>query len=279
MKYGKILLATGLLFSMNTHAALYDRGNGLVYDDVLNITWNKDTNLLKTLASASGNAANFVQQIIAASNGKIYDGNNGGDRALDSNDFSIAPNGASMTWWGAHGFVDYLNSSQYQGYSDWRLPSISPINGTTFNRSFSYSGSTDVGQNITSSASELAYMWHVNLHLPDRYLPNGGLNPAWSNSTGFFLNFADAANANADDSFIFGGNQTLWAELKPNTNAQPSTFWLHLGSQSIGDSERYPGVGAWIVRTGDVATVPVPGAVWLFGSAILGFAGLNRRIR
>ena len=34
---------------------------------------------------------------------------------------------------------------------------------------------------------------------------------------------------------------------------------------------------AWAVRPGDVAAVPVPGAFWLFGSAIVGLMGLKRR--
>ncbi|MBS4050890.1 MAG: hypothetical protein KGZ69_06770 [Methylomonas sp.] len=279
MKHGKILLAVGTLFSLNSQAALYDRGNGLVYDDVLNATWSKDTNLLKTLANASGNSINYLQQIITASNGKVYDGYNGGDHTLTLNDFGVHPNGnvVSMTWWGAHGFIDYLNSTNYQGYNNWRLPSLSPINGTNFNTNSSYNGATDAGYNITSPTSELSYMWHINLHLPDSYLPNGQLNPAWTNTTGYFLNFADAANANASDSFTFGGNQKFWTELVPNPNAKPSMFYIFYGAQTINESESSPGVGAWIVRSGDVAPVPVPGAIWLFSSGLLGVLGLKRR--
>ncbi|MEI6336129.1 MAG: DUF1566 domain-containing protein [Methylococcaceae bacterium] len=34
---------------------------------------------------------------------------------------------------------------------------------------------------------------------------------------------------------------------------------------------------AWAVRPGDVAAVPVPGAFWLFSSALVGLMGLKRR--
>ncbi len=34
---------------------------------------------------------------------------------------------------------------------------------------------------------------------------------------------------------------------------------------------------AWAVHSGDVAAVPVPGAFWLFGSAMVGLMGLKRR--
>ena len=34
--------------SSSSHAALYDRGNGLIYDDVLDITWMQDANYAQT---------------------------------------------------------------------------------------------------------------------------------------------------------------------------------------------------------------------------------------
>ena len=37
-----------LLLSFNATAALYDRGNGLIYDDVLDITWLQDANYAQT---------------------------------------------------------------------------------------------------------------------------------------------------------------------------------------------------------------------------------------
>ena len=37
-----------LLLSFNANAALYDRGNGLIYDDVLDITWLQDANYAQT---------------------------------------------------------------------------------------------------------------------------------------------------------------------------------------------------------------------------------------
>jgi len=34
---------------------------------------------------------------------------------------------------------------------------------------------------------------------------------------------------------------------------------------------------AWAVRSGDVSAVPVPAAMWLFGSGLLGLIGVARR--
>ena len=34
---------------------------------------------------------------------------------------------------------------------------------------------------------------------------------------------------------------------------------------------------AWAVRPGDISAVPIPGAVWLFGSGLLGLLGFKKR--
>lgn len=84
MKRGKILLAACLLISLNAEAALYDRGNGLVYDSDQNITWIKDANLFQTLGKASNDFGGFVQQVIDASNGQIaYSLNDSGYHSLN----------------------------------------------------------------------------------------------------------------------------------------------------------------------------------------------------
>lgn len=48
---GKSRLAVGLALGLNlmtAQAALFDRGGGLIYDDVLNVTWLQDANYAKT---------------------------------------------------------------------------------------------------------------------------------------------------------------------------------------------------------------------------------------
>lgn len=56
----KILIAvmamvTMFWFTSPTHATLWDRGGGLIYDDVLNITWLQDTNYAYTSANYTTN--------------------------------------------------------------------------------------------------------------------------------------------------------------------------------------------------------------------------------
>ncbi len=80
----KLAFAGALAFAMATaHASLIDRGGGLIYDDVLKITWLSDANYAATQFSGHGNA----------------DG--------------------QMTWTAAKAWAAGLS---YGGYDDWRLP-------------------------------------------------------------------------------------------------------------------------------------------------------------
>jgi hypothetical protein len=51
----KPILALGLMVSLLlagiAQATLFDRGNGLIYDNVLNITWTQNANLCVTLGN------------------------------------------------------------------------------------------------------------------------------------------------------------------------------------------------------------------------------------
>jgi hypothetical protein len=54
------------------------------------------------------------------------------------------------------------------------------------------------------------------------------------------------------------------------------TFFFFSGVQvSIDHFSIY----GWAVRSGDVSAVPVPAAIWLFGSGLLGLIGISRRQR
>ncbi|MFH1869378.1 MAG: PEP-CTERM sorting domain-containing protein [Pseudomonadota bacterium] len=129
-----------ILASGGTQAALHDRGGGLLYDDVLNVTWLQDANYAKT----SG-----------------YDA----DGRMNWN--------AANTW--AADLV-YHDSVRNVDYGDWRLAASTPV-GATWNFNMSNSGSTDSGQNITSPHSELSYMYYVDLGLKSYYSPTDTLQP------------------------------------------------------------------------------------------------------
>ena len=86
-----------VVISSSSHAALYDRGNGLIYDDVLDVTWMQDANYAHTSGYA---AANAVGSLGSGSTNIQADGRMGWD--------------AANTW---------AAQLEYGGYDDWRLPS------------------------------------------------------------------------------------------------------------------------------------------------------------
>jgi hypothetical protein len=226
--------------TFSAQASLVDRGNGMLYDNVLNLTWLQDANYANTsgYASATGGAMDWT---------------------------------TATTW---------ATNLVYGGYSDWRLASNTPVNGNSFNYNISNNGTTDVGYNITSPNSELAYMYNVNLGLKDYFSPTGAFQPDY----GIFGN----GTYNGVDTWSYGQNNVglvnnlqsyfYWsgAESSPGTAGFAWVFYTGHGEQNpLGDKavQYY----AWAVRPGDVAAVPVPGALWLFGSGLVGLLGFKRR--
>jgi len=65
-------------------------------------------------------------------------------------------------------------------------------------------------------------------------------------------------------------------EYGPNTN-YAWYFSMTNGFQNL--DVKTPNLYAWAVQSGDVSAVPVPAAVWLFGSGLVGLVGLARRKR
>lgn len=140
MRKGKIYsaplaLAAALVMSGAAQAALHDRGGGLIYDDVLNVTWLQDANYAQTT-------------------GHDEDG--------------------QMTWTQATAWasaISYYDNVRGVTYDDWRLPATNPVNGVSFNLNASYDGSTDYGYNVGeagtiyagSTGSEMAHLFYVSL--------------------------------------------------------------------------------------------------------------------
>lgn len=101
-------------------------------------------------------------------------------------------------------------------------------------------------------------------------------------TTQFRTNLGEAAGSSIADShndsyslFTNVQNYVWWSgsEYAPNPDGA-WTFDTRNGSQYYGfkNYQYY----AWAVRPGDVAAVPLPGAFWLFGSAMVGLMVLKR---
>lgn len=240
------------------NAAFYNRGNGLVYDDVLNVTWSQDANLFKSMLDNSGEKNIFIEK-------------NGFSSTLD---FNI--NTGAMTWAGATSFINYLNINNFSGFNDWRLPSISPINGNNFIFSSMstewFTGNFDNGYNINSIKSELGYLFYSNLGLK-AVISNGGV---YQPDFGIFRNGVTNYDGDSYVNHIVNApvGQTNIGLIK---NIQDNRYW---GGESILDNSL-----AWIfgfgsnpgyqetvtksfyqfyvipVRDGDVREIPEPPSI------------------
>lgn len=91
MKLGKLVAALAATAAMGSaQAALFDRGGGLIYDDVLNITWLQDANYAKTSGYDADGKMNWY---------------------------------AAMSWTENLSFYDSVRGVTY---TDWRLPTTIP---------------------------------------------------------------------------------------------------------------------------------------------------------
>ncbi len=239
-------------FTSLANAALWDRGNGLIYDDVLNITWMQDASYYTTLKYGG------------------LEGGSGGTGGLAEN----------INWYAAKNWVDNL---VYAGYSGWRLPRTLPLNGVEYTGVLypDYKGQADAGWNISapgtlyagSTASEMAYMFHNNLG-------NNSFYDQW----GYSRNVGDFGLVNSGPFInIMVGTPVqyfgYWSESYDGRNpGDPWVYYFGLGYQlSRNENELHY---VWAVHDGDIgATTPIPTAFWLLGSGLLGLLGVRRKLQ
>lgn len=152
------------------------------------------------------------------------------------------------------------------GITGWRLPTTTDVgnDGETYTN---YYQGVDYGYNITAP-SEMSYMFYTILG-DKAYCDTTGNCPqaGWGlTNTGPFSN-------------IQGGG--YWSATEYATDSSIAWgFDFGTGNQSAGH-KIVVGLRSWVVHSGDVgmavATVPVPAAVWLFGSGLTGLFGFARK--
>jgi len=163
------------------------------------------------------------------------------------------------------------------GYTDWRLPTITPINGSSYNTVLSTNATTDFGfagsagwvDGSGNPVSEMGHMYYVTLGNLGACAPNNA-NPGScpAKQPGYGLsNTADFLNLQADG---------YWSGSELDSSWAWASFFGGGGQFTGGKSKNK---FAWAVRSGDISAVPVPAAVWLFGSGLIGLLGLARRKR
>lgn len=75
-----------------------------------------------------------------------------------------------------------------------------------------------------------------------------------------------------------GSNQAFIASLLTSTTgAFNAQYLLNLSDADLGASSTWQNQQLTLNLVGNVSAVPVPGAVWLFGSAVMGLIGMGRR--
>jgi len=258
MGFKQLPLAIGVLLSANTlnaNASLTSYtgagGVGLVYSSLGDITWMADGNLFQTIAgSYGGGASAFVNAVIASvPSGKINDTPNfydtpanSGFHNLSSSDFNTTS--GQVTWFGAHAFTIYLNSINYGGSSQWRLPSAD------------------------ETGSELIQLYYSEL---------GALIYPGTNGSDFgILGDGSYLSSGSAGPFVHAQTYAYWAGSEYAPSAYSAwifnTYYGHPGFDEK-DDQLY----AWAVSSGQVAAVPLPAAAWLFSTALLGLLGLKRQ--
>lgn len=184
--------------------------------------------------------------------------------------------GSNMTWANATAWVTALDVN---GITGWRLPTVTPINGTSFDTTVSADGSTDLGTAATTSdgtdggwrdgsgspVSELGHLFYVTLGNLGACVPSlPWCTPqagAGLTNTGPFSNVFPA---------------TYWTgSALDSTNVWD--FGFNTGFQSVNPKTLTGRV--WAVRSGDISAVPTPAAAWLFGSGLMVLLELARRKR
>ena len=180
-------------------------------------------------------------------------------------------------WASANAWAAGLNVN---GITGWRLPTNTPVNGSSYTQVLSNDGSTDWGYAATTTdgtdggwrdalgqpVSEMGHMYYVTLGNrgfcdPAVPQPDCTPQPGWGlTNTG---------------PFTFPDQTTLiyWSAAAPDSSAG-WCFDFFDGEQCLTAQFKIVYEG-WAVRDGDV--VPVPAAVWLFGSGVLALAVVGRR--
>lgn len=125
-----LALLASLSLSGAAHAALVDRGGGLIYDTDLNVTWLQNANA--ALGSISDKADGIID--------------------------------GRMTWYNAANWasgLNYYDSIRKVTYSDWRLPTWTDTGAP--GTQCTYSGGTDCGNNVDPASSEMAHLYFTEL--------------------------------------------------------------------------------------------------------------------
>lgn len=163
--------------------------------------------------------------------------------------------------WAAN--LSYYDSVRKQTLTDWRLPGMIDVGAPGCN--WGYNG-TDCGFNVSGAIAEMAHLFYDELGNKGYYSTSGVAPQAgWGlANTGPFSNIQ---------------NSYYWYSVE-DALISPVGAWAFEFDDGHQDPHLKNGLNsAWAVHKGDVGAVPVPAALWLMGSGLLGMVGVARRKR
>lgn len=182
-----------------------------------------------------------------------------------------------MTWDDASTWAANVTA---HGLSGWRLPTVLPVHGQSYDYSGAYDGSSDVGYGIRSPRSEMSYMFYENLGLLSYYDDQGNYQSGFGRPQGVVA----LALSNVPGGYIRNlgpEHGEYWATqaFEPQSGGHWVFDFEDDGQFALtpGDPPRWSGSYAWLVRDGDVSAVPELSSVWLFGLGALGLGLAARR--
>ena len=229
---------------------------------------NKQLKVL-TLIAAMGLSGAANAALLDRGGGLIYDTDLNVTWLQDANYAKTSSYDADglMNWneamtWAAN--LSYYDSVRNVTYTDWRLPTV--IDTGSPGCDLGLSG-TDCGYNVNTASGEMAHLFYDELGNLAKFVstgPFGVPQEGWG-----LVNKGPFTNFQSNNPYWYG------TEHEPNTALGAWQFYFHEGSQDSAD--KYISFSALAVRPGDVAAVPVPAAVWLFGSGLMGLIGVTRR--
>jgi len=162
----------------------------------------------------------------------------------DANHFGLDPTVGGISITDARAWAENL---VFAGFSEWRLPKMldpGPVDFLSFLDGCLGSDCTD---------SEFGSLYSLTLN------GESGNPPDYSQTP--FLNVI-TTRYYWMDTFSAGGGNSHWY------------FFMRFGVQN----EDVSSLGvAWAVHDGDIGVVPVPAAIWLFGTALVGLVGFGNR--
>jgi hypothetical protein len=94
----------------------------------------------------------------------------------------------------------------------------------------------------------------------------------------FYSELGGTPDKNIPNTSAFNNEKASTYWLGTENASNPNNAWgFSTGSGRQGSANKGFWLDVWVVSPGQVAAVPVPGAVWIFGTGLVGLLSLKRR--